>query len=260
VTKYLPHLWIVATIGLYFSGIVPLGGAGMTLLFLSGVAALFFIFIMNAVEKSLLVRGYKSGDWPLLEETTTRVKEFEELGFEKLEILQLDMSPTATLVALTHSEHNLYATVFTLAHDPPVSSFDIVSVDPEKWVGLTTGPKDDGCALPAAVGQFRQAFEGADPAELFENHLKGLESLKEEGFVFALVDMPFIDFMRAGMSKSSDKFHDSPLLCTAIALYRTITKDHPHKGFLAHQKIYKKQLEQVRNTKRRARHRLGQKP
>lgn len=160
--------------------------------------------------------------------------------------LRVDVKPATTLVPLVHASEPVYATVFRTGTVPAITAFDFVSILDGFRGGLTTGADPRGGALPADPGTFRQIISEAGVEQVYRLHLEGVAWLRAQGLPAKKVSVHefAFDFKKA-MAKQRQGFRSSPVRHAWIALWRTVSKRHPHNGPLAGQPAAAAQARQL---------------
>ena len=159
---------------------------------------------------------------------------------------RVNVAPAAILLGFVHPKEPVYATAYRTEHVKPKISFDFVSLVHGDRGGLTTNPETDGAVLPTAPGEMRQVFPGEPPESLYRRHLQGIAYLRERGIHCRAVsaDMLARDFT-AAMARQRRMFLSSPLVFTAVTLWRSATRQVPFLGTLREQKAAGEQITQL---------------
>jgi len=159
---------------------------------------------------------------------------------------RVNVAPSAILLGFVHEKQPVYATAFRTEHLKAKMSFDFVSLVGGDRGGLTTNPSLDGAILPAAPGEMRQVFPDEEPEKLFQRHLQGIVYLRERGIHCREVSAAMLqqDFA-AAIARQRGMFLSSPLVYTAITLWRSATKQLPFLGSLRDQKVAGDQISRL---------------
>lgn len=174
-------------------------------------------------------------------------KSIVDLGFQPAgPPVRVNVAPTAILLGFVHPKEPVYATAYRTEHVKPKISFDFVSLVHGDRGGLTTNPETDGAVLPTAPGEMRQVFPGEPPESLYRRHLKGIAYLREQGIHCRAVSAETLprDFTDA-MARQRRMFLASPLVFTAITLWRSATRQVPFLGTLRDQKAASDQITSI---------------
>lgn len=159
------------------------------------------------------------------------------LGFvEAGPLLRVEIKPAATLLPFVHASEPVYATVFRTGTVPAVLSFDFVSILDGCRGGLTSSADPRGATLPAGPGAFRQVVAGAGMEAVFRLHLEGVAWLCARGLAAKRVSaQDFAHDFKAAVRRQSEGFRRAPVRHALIALWRTVSRRHPHDGPLSRQ-------------------------
>ena len=150
--------------------------------------------------------------------------------------LRVEIKPAVTLVPFVHAGEPVYATMFRTGTVPAVTAFDFVSILDGFRGGLTTSADPRGGTLPAGPGAFRQIRDGASVEAAYRLHLEGVAWLRSRGLGVKKVSaQEFAADFKAAMKRQHDGFRSAPVRHALIALWRTVSKRHPHNGPLASQ-------------------------
>jgi hypothetical protein len=159
---------------------------------------------------------------------------------------RVNVAPSAILLGFVHENQPVYATAFRTEHVKAKMSFDFVSLIHGDRGGLTTNPSPDGAVLPTAPGEMRQVFPDEEPEKLYQRHLQGIAYLRERGVACRAVsgDMLQQDFT-AAIARQRGMFLSSPLVFTAVTLWRSATKQIPFAGSLRDQRVAGEQISRI---------------
>ena len=165
--------------------------------------------------------------------------------------LRVEIKPEVTLVPFVHPFEPVYATAFRTGTVPAVTAFDFVSILDGFRGGLTTSADPRGGTLPAGPGAFRQIRDGASVEAAYRLHLEGVAWLRSRGLGVKKVSaQEFSADFKAAMKKQHDGFRSAPVRHALIALWRTVSKRHPHNGPLASQPGAEVQVRELQTGRR----------
>ena len=169
------------------------------------------------------------------------------LGFvEAGPLLRVEIKPAATLLPFVHASEPVYATVFRTGTVPAVLSFDFVSILDGGRGGLTSNADPRGATLPAGPGAFRQVVAGAGMEAVFRLHLEGVAWLRGRGLAAKrLSAQDFVHDFKESIRKQGEGFRRAPVRHALIALWRTVSKRHPHDGPLSRQPGTERQVREL---------------
>jgi hypothetical protein len=164
-------------------------------------------------------------------------EKIQALGFvEAGPPCRVEIKPAVTLLPFVHASEPVYATVFRTGTVPAVTAFDFVSILDGFRGGLTTSADPRGGTLPSGPGAFRQIRDGAGVESAYRLHLEGVSWLRSRGLGAKKVSArEFAADFKAAIRKQHEGFRSAPVRHALIALWRTVSKRHPHDGPLARQ-------------------------
>jgi hypothetical protein len=150
--------------------------------------------------------------------------------------LRVEVKPAVVLQPFVHASEPVYATAFRTGTVPAVTAYDFVSILDGFRGGLTSNADPRGGTLPAGPGAFRQIASGAGVEAVFRLHLEGVAWLRGRGLGVRKVSaQDFVADFKAAIRKQGEGFRSAPVRHALIALWRTVSKRHPHDGPLARQ-------------------------
>ncbi len=240
IARFLPIVVGVAIGWLLFHPPQWLGPAGplRSLAMIAIGFALFVAFIVYVIAASVpadvAVTPHAGPVDPGIARYGERLK---ALGFaEAGPPLRVEIKPAATLLPFVHASEPVYATVFRTGTVPAVTSFDFVSILDGCRGGLTSSADPRGATLPAGPGAFRQVVAGAGMEAVFRLHLEGVAWLRGRGLAAKRVSaQDFVHDFKAAVRRQNEGFRRAPVRHALIALWRTVSKRHPHDGPLSRQ-------------------------
>lgn len=157
--------------------------------------------------------------------------------------LRVEIKPAVTLQPFVHASEPVYATVFRTGTVPAVTAFDFVSILDGCRGGLTSNADPRGATLPAGPGAFRQVVAGAGVEAVFRLHLEGVAWLRGRGLAAKRVSaQDFVQDFKAAIRSQGEGFRRAPVRHALIALWRTVSKRHPHDGPLSRQPAAESQV------------------
>ncbi|HOW44196.1 MAG TPA: hypothetical protein PK919_03375 [Candidatus Aminicenantes bacterium] len=164
-------------------------------------------------------------------------EQLKALGFiEAGAPLRVEIKPPVILQPFVHASEPVYATAFRTGTAPAVTAYDFVSILDGFRGGLTSNADPRGGTLPAGPGAFRQIAAGAAVETVFRLHLEGVAWLRGRGLGTRKVSaQDFVQDFKAAIRSQGEGFRSAPVRHALIALWRTVTKRHPHDGPLSRQ-------------------------
>jgi len=239
-SKFLPFI-VGGTIGwLMFNppeGLAPRGPFRMVIMIAVGFV-LLLAFIVYSISASVRADvGLAPHSGPIDASIAVYADRIKALGFvEAGPPYRVDIKPAVTLVPFVHASEPVYATVFRTGTVPAVTAFDFVSILDGFRGGLTTSADSRGGTLPAGPGALRQIIDGAGVEPVYRLHLEGVNWLRLRGLPAKKVSAQefAVDFKKA-IAKQHEGFRSAPVRHALVALWRTVSRRHPHHGSLASQ-------------------------
>jgi hypothetical protein len=164
---------------------------------------------------------------------------------------RVEIKPAVTLLPFVHGSEPVYATVFRTGTVPAVTAFDFVTILDGFRGGLTTSADPRAGTLPAGPGEFRQIFEGAGIESAYQLHLEGTAWLRSRGLpAKPLSAQEFNTDFRTALARQREGFSAAPIRYALTALWRSISKRHPHNGALAGQPAAAGQVRELQTGRR----------
>ena len=211
------------------------------------VLCLMWFSILKNLPVNIVVTPLDEEDVP--GEVWDLVEQFADLGFEDAgPPLRAAMMPPATVVPLWHPRHGCYGSVIHAHAQPPKRIFDFVSVFDDETVSLTSVADVAAGVLPPAPRELAQILPGQGVAQLFESHCQGGRHLEEKGLrkVHVKPDR-YVELLSKAIRTKRAVFQKSPLRCSAVALWRTVTKRVPMLGPIETQALAQRQIADLRD-------------
>lgn len=240
IAKFLP-IAVGVLIGWFLfhppKGLLPKGPLGTALL-ASAAFVVFLAFVVYSIAASVPADVGLTPHAGAIDPDLTRLgAEIKALGFvEAGPPYRVEIKPPVTLVPFVHASEPVYATAFRTGTVPPFTAFDFVTILDGFRGGLTSNADPRGGTLPAAPGAFRQIAAGVGVETVFRLHLEGVAWLRAHGLGAKQVSAPeFAADFKAAIRKQNEGFRRAPVRQALIAIWRTISKRHPHHGPLSGQ-------------------------
>jgi len=238
--KYLPIV-VGALIGWFLfhppKNLLPKGPLG-TVLPVAAAIVVFVAFVVYSIAASVPADvGLAPHAGPLDPSLARLAEKIKALGFlEAGPPYRVEIKPPVVLLPFVHASEPVYATVFRTGTAPAVTAFDFVSILDGFRGGLTSNADPRGATLPAAPGAFRQVGAGAGVEAVYRLHLEGVAWLRSRGLGAKKVSPgDFAADFKAAIRRQNEGFRSAPVRQALIAIWRTVSKRHPHDGPLAGQ-------------------------
>ena len=140
-----------------------------------------------------------------------------------------------TLVPFVHASEPVYATVFRTGTVPAVTAFDFVSILDGFRGGLTTSADSRAGTLPAGPGNSARSSTAPGSSRPIDYTWRaslapfaGLPAKRASAQEFA-------SGFKTALARQREDFQGRPVRYALVALWRSVSKRHPHNGSLASQ-------------------------
>jgi hypothetical protein len=217
---------------------LALRGPFRPVVMIAAACALLLAFIVYSISASVPADvGLEPYSGPGDAGISVYAGKIKALGFvEAGPPYRVDIKPALALVPFVHAREPVYATVFRTGTMPAVTAFDFVSILDGFRGGLTTSADPRGGTLPAGPGAFRQIIDGAGVELAYRVHLEGVAWLRSRGLAAKKASaQEFASDFKKAIAKQHEGFRSAPVRHALVALWRTVSKRHPHNGPLASQ-------------------------
>ncbi len=255
IAKYLPFV-VGGIIGwLLFNppGWLALQGPLRTVVMIALAIVLLVAFIVYAISNSVpgnVVLAPHAG--PIDASIHAYAESIRALGFEAAgPPCRVEIKPAVILLPFVHKSEPVYATVFRTGTVPAVTAFDFVTILDGFRGGLTTNADSRAGTLPAGPGEFRQIVAGAGIEAAYQLHLQGVAWLRSQGLPAKRVSgREFNMDFKSALARQRRGFSAAPIRYALTALWRSISRRHPHNGALAGQPASAGQARELRTGRR----------
>jgi len=144
---------------------------------------------------------------------------------------ELATTPPAMLIAFTHKDHPIYATIFQPGHRATAPTFEMWSVLAGGRGSLTTFTTVGALTAPRTA--LRQIFPKAEPSEAFAKHKKALSALRARGISARAVSAStFEDDYRAAFFQLRGEFFRRPIRNAFVTLWRSLSGKSAELGLV----------------------------